>query len=160
MLVYFSYRPWYVFASDGKNDRCWIVLPVWDTFNIDIDCELVIFVLFLQPLPPFGDRQRVKCHLGHDESWFYRRERTHQQSKTAEKTKNPLSSHPWKIRFLDLGGTRTSSPLQRLQNSLLGFDQLLPPGTARPLRSQDQDHEIQRIPELLRTRIYSRCQQP
>jgi len=52
---------------------------------------------------------------------------------------------------LDLGGKRTSSPLQRLQDSLLGFDQLLPLGTARPLRSQDQDHEIQRIPELLRT---------
>ena len=26
---------------DGKNDRCWIVVPVWDTFNIDIDCSIM-----------------------------------------------------------------------------------------------------------------------
>ena len=34
LVVYFSFWPWYVFAFDGKNDRCWMVLPFWDTFNI------------------------------------------------------------------------------------------------------------------------------
>ncbi len=34
MVVYFSYRPWYVLLFDGKNDKCWMVLPFWDTFNI------------------------------------------------------------------------------------------------------------------------------
>ncbi len=23
-----------LFFFDGKNDRCWMVLPFWDTFNI------------------------------------------------------------------------------------------------------------------------------
>ena len=26
---------------DGKNDRCWMVLPFWDTFNIEIDCSVM-----------------------------------------------------------------------------------------------------------------------
>ncbi len=26
---------------DGKNDRCWMVLPIWDTFNIEIDCSVM-----------------------------------------------------------------------------------------------------------------------
>ena len=26
---------------DGKNDRCWIVLAFWDTFNIEIDCSVM-----------------------------------------------------------------------------------------------------------------------
>jgi hypothetical protein len=29
------------FAFDGKNDRCWIVLAFWDTFNIEIDCSVM-----------------------------------------------------------------------------------------------------------------------
>ena len=29
------------FAFDGKNDRCWMVLPFWDTFNIEIDCSVM-----------------------------------------------------------------------------------------------------------------------
>ena len=41
LVVYFSYRPWYVLLYDGKNDRCWIVLPFWDTFNIEIDCSVM-----------------------------------------------------------------------------------------------------------------------
>ncbi len=42
-VVYFSFWPWYVFAFffDGRNDRCRIVLPFWDTFNIDIDCSVM-----------------------------------------------------------------------------------------------------------------------
>ncbi len=39
MVVYFSYRTWYVLLFDGKNDRCWMVLTFWDTFNIEIDCS-------------------------------------------------------------------------------------------------------------------------
>ncbi len=40
LVVYFSYRPWYVLLFfDGRNDRCWMVLPFWDTFNIEIDCS-------------------------------------------------------------------------------------------------------------------------
>ena len=41
LFVYFSYRPWYVLLFDGKNDRCWMVLPFWDTFNIEIDCSVM-----------------------------------------------------------------------------------------------------------------------
>ena len=42
LVVYFSYRPWYVLLFfDGKNDRCWMVLPFWDTFNIEIDCSVM-----------------------------------------------------------------------------------------------------------------------
>ena len=29
------------FAFDGKNDRCWMVLTFWDTFNIEIDCSVM-----------------------------------------------------------------------------------------------------------------------
>ena len=29
------------FALDGKNDRCWMVLMFWDTFNIEIDCSVM-----------------------------------------------------------------------------------------------------------------------
>ncbi len=41
MVVYFSYRPWYVLLVDGKNDRCWMVLMFWNTFNIEIDCSVM-----------------------------------------------------------------------------------------------------------------------
>ncbi len=41
MVGYFSYRPWYVLLFDGKNDRCWMVLTFWDTFNIEIDCSVM-----------------------------------------------------------------------------------------------------------------------
>ncbi len=43
LVVYFSFWPWYVLLFfDGKNDRCRIVVPFWDTFNIDIDCWITI----------------------------------------------------------------------------------------------------------------------
>jgi len=31
----------FAFFFDGKNDRCWMVLPFWDTFNIEIDCSVM-----------------------------------------------------------------------------------------------------------------------
>ena len=31
----------FAFFFDGKNDRCWIVLAFWDTFNIEIDCSVM-----------------------------------------------------------------------------------------------------------------------
>jgi hypothetical protein len=43
------------------------------------------------------------------------------------------------------------------KNSLLGSNQLLPLGTARPLQNQSQNHEIQRITRPLRARSHSLC---
>jgi hypothetical protein len=31
----------FCFFFDGKNDRCRIVVPFWDTFNIEIDCSIM-----------------------------------------------------------------------------------------------------------------------
>ncbi len=31
----------FAFFFDGKNDRCRMVLPFWDTFNMEIDCSVM-----------------------------------------------------------------------------------------------------------------------
>jgi hypothetical protein len=31
----------FLLSFDGKNDRCRIVVPFWDTFNIDFDCSVI-----------------------------------------------------------------------------------------------------------------------
>jgi hypothetical protein len=49
-----------------------------------------------------------------------------------------MSSDPWRIRILDNGWKRATSPLQWLKSSLLGSDQLMWPGTTEPLLRKDQ----------------------
>ncbi len=37
----FPFFSLFLLFFDGKNDRCWMVLMFWNTFNIEIDCSVM-----------------------------------------------------------------------------------------------------------------------